>query len=91
MRTGATDDELRDDWRHDLGRWLDDIARAKYAGRTNVVELRHDNYELDQDDCEETTAFDALHDYLHDVLAAVDDLPADVTADLINRPDFHRK
>ncbi|WP_433633975.1 hypothetical protein [Halomicrococcus sp. NG-SE-24] len=85
--TDASDDELRDDWYHDLVRWLDDIARAKHAGRAYVTELRRGDYEFDQDDCGETTAFDALHDYLHDALAAVDDLPADVTADLINRLD----
>ncbi|RBI62352.1 hypothetical protein DMJ13_10790 [halophilic archaeon] len=85
--TAATDTELRQKWRHDLVRWLEDVTRAKHAGRTYVAELRRDHYELDQDDCEETTAFDALHDYLHDARGAVDDLPADVTADLINHLD----
>lgn len=87
LASKTTDDELRDDWRHDLGRWLEDIARAKHAGRTYVTELCRGDYELDQDDCGEITAFDALYDYLHDVRGAVDNLPADVTADLINRLD----
>ncbi|WP_433634019.1 hypothetical protein [Halomicrococcus sp. NG-SE-24] len=33
------------------------------------------------------TAFDAMHARLHDALEAVDDLPADVTADIIDRLD----
>ncbi len=85
--TNASDDELRDDWYRDLVRWLEDIARAKHAGRTYVTELRRGDDELDQANNEDTTAFDALHADLHDALEAVDKLPADVTADLINRLD----
>ncbi|WP_440008996.1 hypothetical protein [Halomicrococcus sp. SG-WS-1] len=85
--TDASDDALRDDWHHDLVRWLEDIARAKYAGRTYVTELRRGDYELDQADDKDTTEFDALHADLHDALEAVDKLPANVTADLINRLD----
>ncbi len=67
-------------------RWLEDIARAKHAGRTYVTELRRGDYEIEHAD-ESMTAFDAVHACLHDALEAVDDLPADVKTDLIDRLD----
>ncbi|WP_433634446.1 hypothetical protein [Halomicrococcus sp. NG-SE-24] len=47
------------------------------------MELRRGDDELDQTDETDTTVFDALHDHLHHACGAVDDLPADVTVDLI--------
>ncbi|WP_440009076.1 hypothetical protein [Halomicrococcus sp. SG-WS-1] len=78
--------ELRDKWERDLARWLKDIARAKQTGRTYATELRRGDYEIDHAD-ESMTAFDAVHARLHDALEAVDDLPADVKTDLIDRLD----
>ncbi|WP_433632940.1 hypothetical protein [Halomicrococcus sp. NG-SE-24] len=78
--------ELREEWKRDLARWLTDIARAKHTGRMYAMELQRGNYEVDHAD-ENMTAFDAVHARLDDALEAVDDLPADVTADVISRLD----
>ncbi|WP_440009062.1 hypothetical protein [Halomicrococcus sp. SG-WS-1] len=83
------DDEneyLHEEWQRDLGRWLTDIARAKQTGRMYATELQRGDYQIDHAD-ESMTAFDVMHARLHDALEAVDDLPADVTTDLINRLD----
>ncbi|WP_433631207.1 hypothetical protein [Halomicrococcus sp. NG-SE-24] len=83
------DDEtnnLREEWQRELARWLTDIARAKHAGRTYGTELRRGDYEIDDAD-ESMTAFDAVHARLHDALEAVDDLPTNVKAELIDRLD----
>ncbi|WP_440009005.1 hypothetical protein [Halomicrococcus sp. SG-WS-1] len=81
------DDKRRQEWRRDIVRWLTDIARAKHTGRMYATELRRGDYETDHAANESMTAFDVVHDRLHDALEAVDDLPADVTADVINRLD----
>ncbi|MCO8245343.1 hypothetical protein [Haladaptatus sp. AB643] len=78
----AFDDEnLRQQWHSELTTWLEDIARAKHAGRTYAIELRRDNY--DNADNEGETAFDGLHANIHDALEAFDTLPAEVRVDCI--------
>jgi hypothetical protein len=78
----TTDDEnLREQWYSDLITWLEDIARAKHAGRTYVTELRRDTY--NNADSETETAFDSLHANIHDALEAFDALPTEVSVDII--------
>ncbi|WP_433632919.1 hypothetical protein [Halomicrococcus sp. NG-SE-24] len=84
--TDAADDELHKKWRRDLVRWVEDIVRAKHAGRTYVTELRSREYTIDHADGE-TTAFDALHDWLHEARSAVDNLPADVATEIVEQLD----
>lgn len=55
-------------------------------GRTYATELGRGDDEIDHAD-ESVTAFDAVHARLHNALEAVEDLPADVKTDLINRID----
>ncbi|MFH5800457.1 hypothetical protein [Haladaptatus sp. CMAA 1911] len=78
---GTTNDEiLHDQWYSDLITWLEDIARAKHAGRTYVTELRRDTDNNADGGTE--TAFDSLHANIHDALEAFDTLPAEVRVDI---------
>jgi hypothetical protein len=79
---GTTDDEiLREQWYSDLMTWLEDIARAKHAGRAYVTELRRDTY--NNADGETETAYNSLHANIHDGLEAFDTLPTEVRVNII--------
>lgn len=77
----TTDDEIRrEQWYSYLKTWLEDIARAKHAGRAYVTELRRDTYNNADDETE--TAYNSLHANIHDALEAFDTLPAEVRVDI---------